>query len=237
MSSTSLTDLNKAANLLICLGKEAAAAILKELTDDEINLVTRAMATINYIPKDIQDKVLKSYGASKQKLSGIFVKGEDFTKKAIAGTNDGERTCRLIKQFDSDVKPRPLETIALMQPHRVADLLANEHPQIVALILATQQVEHAGQILANLSDSIHADVIYRIAKTEKVSSEVITRLEEALASELSLAAGKEHKQIGGVTKVANLLDTMNNNLSQAILENIGNLDPRMAEKIKKIVRF
>lgn len=233
MSIKTLTGLNKAAILLICLGEEATSKIFQELSDDEIRQVTRTMATIDHIPEGIKDKVFASYAETQRELAGIFVKGADFAKSAISAAGSEERTTELMEQFVSGTESRPLETIALMHPKMVAGLLEKEHPQTVALILSTQHVEHASEILANLPEEVRADVVYRIAKIEKVSPEVITRIEDALHREIGLVAGKEQKQVGGLDKVVDLLDHMKNSMDTEILETIEQSDPDMAEEIRK----
>ena len=233
MSIKTLTGLNKAAVLLICLGEEATARVFQELSDDEIRQVTRTMATIDHIPENIKDKVFASYAETQQDLAGLFVKGAEFAKTAIASTGSDERATELMEHFISGNESRPLETISLMQPKMVAGLLEKEHPQTMALILSTQHVEHASEILANLPEDVRADVVYRIAKIEKVSTDVIVRIEDALHREIGLVAGKEQKQLGGMDKVVDLLDHLKNSMDAEILETIEQSDPEMAEEIRK----
>ncbi|MDO9043210.1 MAG: flagellar motor switch protein FliG [Desulfocapsaceae bacterium] len=233
MSIKTLTGLNKAAVLLICLGDEATSKVFEELTDDEIRQLTRTMATIDHIPENIKDKVFASYAETQRDLAGLFVKGAEFAKKAIASSGSDERIAALMEQFVSGTESRPLETIALMQPKMVAGLLEKEHPQTMALILSTQHVEHASEILAHLPEEVRADVIYRIAKIEKVSTDVLARIEDALHREIGLVAGKEQKQVGGMDKVVDLLDHLKNSMDAEILETIEQTDPDMAEEIRK----
>jgi flagellar motor switch protein FliG len=233
MSIKTLTGLNKAAVLLICLGDEATSKVFEELTNDEIRQLTRTMATIDHIPENIKDKVFANYAETQRELAGLFVKGAEFAKKAIASSGSEDRIAALMEQFVSGTESRPLETIALMQPKMVAGLLEKEHPQTMALILSTQHVEHASEILAHLPEEVRADVIYRIAKIEKVSTDVLARIEDALHREIGLVAGKEQKQVGGLDKVVDLLDHLKNSMDAEILETIEQTDPDMAEEIRK----
>lgn len=233
MSFESLTGLSKAAVLLICLGEEAAAKIFQELSNDEIRQVTRMMATIDHIPNDIKERVFESFGESQHEYAGLFVKGHEFAKKTIAATGSDQRAKDLMEQFVSGMESKSLETIALMQPRMVAGLLEKEHPQTVALILSTQHIEHASEIIANLPEEMRADVVYRIAKIEKVSPDIINRIEDALHREIGLVGGAEQREIGGINKVVDLLNTMKNNLDADILDTIEESDAEMAEEIRK----
>jgi flagellar motor switch protein FliG len=233
MALETLTGLNRAAVLLICIGEEAAGKIFEELSDEEIRQVTRTMATIDHIPTDIKEKVFNSFRDAQKKFAGLFVKGEDFAKSAIAAIPGEQRSNFLMDQFVSGSETKSLETIALMAPRMVAGLLEQEHPQTVALILSTQHVEHAAEILTHLPEKIRADVVYRISKIEKVSPDVIARIEDALHREIGLVSGKAHKKVGGVEAVVGILNHVKNNLDSEILDDMEQNDPDMAEEIRK----
>ena len=233
MGIETLTGINRVAVLLICLGEDATAKIFEELTDDEVRQVTRAMASIDHIPIDIKEKVFDSYRESQDHFAGLFVKGDDFAKNAIAATSGDKRSKFLMDQFLSGTETKSLETIALMAPLMVAGLLQQEHPQTVALILSTQHIEHAAEILTHLPEDIRADVAYRISKIEKVSPIVLSRIEDALHREIGLVSGKTHKKVGGVDAIVGILNHMKNNIDADILEDMEQTDPDMAEEIRK----
>lgn len=234
MSVDSLNNVKKAAIVLMCLGEDATAKIFQEFSDDEIRRVTKAMASIEHIPSDVKQKVLDSFFAAQNDYAGFFVKGSEFAKMALAKT-ESDRASALLDQFISGEEGNPLETIAMMQSRMVASLLEKEHPQTIALILSTQHVQHASDILSCLPEELQADVVYRIAKLEKVSPDVITGIEEALNKELGRSIGREQKQVGGIDKVVELLGHMQNNLDVDILENIEETDIEMAEEIRKLM--
>jgi flagellar motor switch protein FliG len=233
MGIETLTGINRVAVLLMCLGEEATSRIFEELSDDEIRQVTRAMSSIDHIPLDIKEKVFANFRDAQNRFAGLFVKGGDFAKNAIAATPGDKRSKFLMDQFLSGTETKSLETIALMAPLMVAGLLQEEHPQTVALILSTQHIEHAAEILTHLPEEIRADVAYRISKIEKVSPVVLSRIEDALHLEIGLVSGKAHKKVGGVDAVVGILNHMKNNLDADILEVMEQTDPEMAEEIRK----
>jgi len=235
MNFDTLTGLNKAAVLLMCLGEEATAKIFEELSDEEIGLVTRTIATIDHIPEDVKNKVFSNFAESQGQFAGLFIKGSDFAKKAISSLDSDDRTEDLLDQFISGTESRPLETIALMQPAMVAGLLEKEHPQTVSLVLSTQHVSHASEILSHLPEEMRADVIYRIAKIEQVSADVITKIEESLHREIGQVGNKNQRQVGGLDKVVDILNNMKNSIDADILDDIEENDPDMVEEIRKLM--
>jgi flagellar motor switch protein FliG len=231
-----LTGLKKAAILLICLGEESATKLLRELTDEEIFKVTRSMTEIEHIPEEIKARVLEDFELAAESQAGLVVKGQEFAKKLIAGAGNKNRESSLMRQFVTGTESRPLETISKMQPSMVAGLLEREHPQTLALVLSTQATEHAGAIIAKLPEEKRADVIHRIATLDKVSPAVIDRIEEALSKEIGIVVGaQEQRQVGGLKKVVEILDSMRDNLDSEILESLEEVDPEMVENIRKMM--
>ena len=231
-----LTGLKKAAILLICLGEETATKLLRELTDEEIFKVTRCMANIEHIPDEVKARILEDFELSAESQAGLVVKGQEFAKKLIAGSGSKNRETNLMRQFVTGTEARPLETIAKMHPSMVAELLEREHPQTLALVLSTQATEHAGAIIANLPDEKRADVVHRIATLDRVSPAVIDLIEEALSKEIGIVVGSvEQRQVGGLKKVVDILDSMTNNLDSDILESLEQVDPDMVENIRKMM--
>ena len=231
-----LTGLKKAAILLICLGEETAAKLLRELSDEEIFKVTRTMAEIEHIPEDTRTRVLEDFELATESQAGLVVKGHEFAKKLINNTGNKNRESSLMRQFVSGTEARPLETIAKMQPSMVAGLLEREHPQTLALVLSTQSTEHASAIIANLPEEKRPDVIHRIATLDKVSPAVIDRIEDALSKEIGIVVGaQEQRQLGGLKKVVEILDNMTDNLDSEILDSLEEVDPDMVEDIRKMM--
>ena len=232
-SGDHLSGINRAAILLICLGEAATARIFAELSDEEIRRVTRAMAAIEHIPLSTKEKVVEQFRRSQASLSGMFVKGIDFAKKSLQGLPTPERGQYLLDQFIATAETKTVETIAMMSPRMVAGLLEKEHPQTIALVLATQEAAHAADILAQLPEAMRPDIVHRIAKIEKVSPEVLGRIDDAIQREIGLVAGREQWQIGGIDKVVDILDGMKNNLDADILEKLEESDPELTEDIRK----
>jgi flagellar motor switch protein FliG len=101
------------------------------------------------------------------------------------------------------------------------------------LILSTQKEDHTSRILAELPDDMRGDVMYRIAKIDNVSPEVINQIEEALQREVGVVVGKDRKQVGGVDKVVEILGKMDKGADQVILTSIEAADPDLAEEIRR----
>lgn len=229
-----LDGITRTAVLLICLGDKLAARVMREMSDEEIFKITQVMVKIKHIPEDIKNAVIADFELSVETQAGLVIKGQEFAKKTIAGSGPEERVKALMKQFVTGTETRPLEAIAKMQPAMVAGLLEREHPQTIALILSTQTSEHASAIVTHLPEEMQANVIYRIATLDSVAPSVINRIEDALHRELGIVSSEQdQRQVGGISKVVEILDQMENNLDADILDNLEEVDPDMVEEIRK----
>jgi flagellar motor switch protein FliG len=228
-----LSGVERAAMLLFCLGEEATARIFERLDDSEVRKISRCMMAIEHVPADVAKQVIDHFLKAEAELAGLFVRGDEFVRKAIANGNNRDRKDALMSQLDAGASFRPLETIAMMDPRMVAGILEREHPQTVALVLSTQSPEHTSKIVEWLADDFRAEVVYRMAKIDKVSPEVINGIEESLRREIGAVVSSEQQQVGGVDKVVDILGRMGKGRDKAILNVIDECDADLAEIIRR----
>lgn len=227
-----LTGVEKSAVLLLCLGEETTAQVFRELSDDEVRMISRVMMNFDHIPSQLARDVMNDYYQTQKKYAGFFVDGEDFVKNSIASTGDHDRIDSLLEDVISGFDSRPLETISIMEPRMVSSLLQNEHPQTVALVLSTQKPDHTSKILSSFPIDLKTEVIYRMAKIEKVSPEVITQIEDALKQEIGDVVSQEQHSFGGTDKVVEILTRMEKGTDRDVLEKIQDVDQDLAEEIQ-----
>ncbi len=232
---TKMSGAEKAAYLLLCLGEETTAEVFKELKNEEVLIISNYMKKIDHVPADLAKQAVHHYRKTQEEYAGLFVDGKDFVNNALLSSGDSSRTESLMEDLNSEFDEKPLETISMMEPRMVAGLLQNEHPQTVALILSTQKAEHTGKILLYLPEDLRSDVVYRIAKIEKVSPETIQQIEEALQREIGGFVKKEQQHVGGVDKVVEILTRLEKGTEQNILNGIEEMDPEAAEKIRNLL--
>lgn len=228
-----LSGAKKAAVLLLCLGEDATSKIFETLDDGEVREISRCMMEIDHVDQSLAREILEEFKESRGGDVGVYVRGDEFAKHAILGGQDSQRAQYLLDQVSAGIEGRPLETISKMHPRMVAGLLENEHPQTVALILSTQKDDHTSRILSELPDDLRGDIMYRIAKIDNVSPDVISQIESALQREVGVVVGKDRKQVGGVEKVVEILGKMEKGADQVILTSIEAADPDLAEEIRR----
>ncbi|MGM0452551.1 MAG: flagellar motor switch protein FliG [Thermodesulfobacteriota bacterium] len=232
---SSMNGAEKAAYLLLCLGEETTAEVFKELKDEEVRWISSYMKGVEHVPADLANQVVSHYRKTQKEYAGLFVDGSEFMNNALSSTGDSQRVESLLEDLRSGFDGKPLETISMMEPRMVADLLKREHPQTVALILSTQKAEHTGSVVGFLPEELRADVLYRISRIEKVSPEVIYQIEEALQREIGGFVKKDQHHVGGVDKVVDIMTRMEKGMEQSVLAEIEEVDAETAETIRNLL--
>ncbi len=230
-----MTGAEKAAYLLLCLGEETTTAVFNELKNEEIRLISSFMRGVEHVPADLAKQAVDHYRKTQQDYAGLFVDGKDFLNNALILTGDNKRAESILEDLNSDIDGKPLETISMMDPRMVAGLVQNEHPQTISLILSTQKAEHTGKILMYLPEELRSEVVYRIARIEKVSPDIIHQIEASLQREIGGFVKNEQQHVGGMDKVVEILTRMEKRVEQNILTGIEQMDPVTAEKIRNLL--
>ena len=213
----------KAAIFLFSLGEELAAQFIKELSPEEIKRLSDYMNKVEVSPeraKEVNKEI-------KQKLS-LPIKEKDFIKNVISKAV-GKREAEYILGEESDFFKRINET----NPDILVNFLRHENPQTIAFIVSNLKPENASKILANLPNGVKTEVILRMAQLDTVSVDVIKSINEALEEEIFKKGISDVRQVGGLEKVAEILNRVEHSIQQSILEKIEKTNPDLASEIKK----
>lgn len=227
----SLSGLQKAATLLIAVGPEQAAAILKHFHYDKIEAISSEIAnTLAVKPQHISsvyNEFLLLSKAHTAASSGGLQYAKELLDKAL-GTQKAEEIIRTLTAHT-----RPFHSIRKIEPKQLVSFLNNEHPQTIALILSNLDAEQSAAILNSLPKELQSDIAWRIATMEKTSPEVIKEVEEVLENRLSGIYSKDFTVTGGIKDLVNILNMVDRGTEKSIIEALDKEDPDLADEIRK----
>lgn len=221
----------KSAILLLSLGQDEAAEVLKNLGPKEVQKLGHAMASMKQVERERVESVIDEFTKQTAKGSPVAVDNE-IIKAMLTKALGDERAANLISRIMSGNDTAGIEGLKWMDAGSVADLIRNEHPQIIATILVHLEYDHAGDILKMFTDRLRNDVLLRIATLEGVQPAALRELNEALARVLSNAAVNVKKAaIGGVRHAAEILNFVGQANETTIIDNVREYDSDLAQKI------
>jgi flagellar motor switch protein FliG len=224
-----LSGYEKAAIFLSIVGEEVAAEVLKNLDIKQLGKLTKQMKQMKTIDKGKIEEVMKEVSDVISK--GDILVGEEFIKKVLS-KGLGEDKAEKILDMASEVSP--IDSLKWIDPKLLANFLATEHPQTIALIMCFLEPVQAAEVLTSLPEKLRVDVAMRIASIERISESTIKELEEILDVHLKFGKG-EGMKIGGIKTVAEILNQCDKSNEETILKKIEEQSETLAESIRQLM--
>lgn len=222
--------IEKSATLLLSLGEDQAAEVLKHLGPREVQKIGAAMAQLKAVSRERIETVLDELHDQTANGAPMTV-DEQMIRSMLTKALGDDRAANLISRILQGGDTAGIESLKWMDAATVADLIKNEHPQIIATILVHLECDHAGDILKHFGDRLRNDVVLRIATLDGVQPQALHELNEALTRLLSGAANIKKTAMGGVRATAEILNFVGTAQETAILDNVREYDPDLAQKI------
>lgn len=228
-----LTGVQKAAILFVTLGPEASAGIIKKLPEREIQKVTYEIANLTAVKSDMKNQILSEFiemnKAKDYMIEGGFEYAKDLLSKALGSQRAKEI---LEKVSEATEQYRPFSIARKADAHQLLNVITNEHPQTISLILCYLQPEKAGQILSALPEDVQSEVAYRVATMSNTSPMVIKEIEKVLNGKLSSVVRSDVTVLGGVQTIVDILNQVDRTTEKNITEGLERENPELAERVK-----
>ena len=235
--SEKLRGYQKAAVFLVTLGEDSSAEILKHLSEDEVNLVTQAVARITNINADQADSILEEFYQMTVAQEFVVKGGLDYAKKMLLTAFGPETTKRLMdrlsKALGSDVAS--FDALQRADPQQLAKFIHNEHPQTIALVLSHLNPTQAASLLVSLPQRIRSDVAVRMASLDQISPEIIHKIASVIGQKLKTLGDFSRESYGGVRAVAEMFNRLDSGTSKDILTDIEQVDTNLFETIRQLM--
>tara|TARA_B110000444_G_scaffold261470_1_gene313938 strand:+ start:4180 stop:5190 length:1011 start_codon:yes stop_codon:yes gene_type:complete len=237
MSVGKMTGPKKAAILLLALGEDAAADVMKNLEEAEIQQVGYYMTRFTDVSSEELDIVLEEfYRNSVMTDDGVNISSSpDFVKNALTKALGADRAKELSDNLRAGEEEAGLEALRYAEPIMIANYIRTEHPQTIALILSyLKNAEQSSAVLREMPESLQADILYRMAVIESIPPGVISEMNEVLTEEMK-TAGSMATSVGGVEPVAEILNSVDKATETRILSSIEETNPELAEQIRELM--
>lgn len=228
-----LTGKQKIAILLVGLGEDAASRVMNELTQEEVEDITLELASLHAVPPEVQEPVIEEFYEMLLAQSYISQGGVGYAKTILEKALGEERANEVLSRLSSIIRSTPFDFLRKTDPVQLLSSIQSEHPQTIALILAYLPPDDAAQVLAGLPPELQIDVSKRIATMDRTSPEMVREVERVIEQKLSTVLSTELTQVGGLETLVEVLNRVDRSTEKAILENLDETDPELAEEIKK----
>ena len=226
--------LTRSAILLMSIGEEEASEVLRHLGPREVQKLGQAMARLTRVSREQAGAVLRAFRQDAQQQSSVGGAPDQFLRnmltRALGPDKAGMLLPRVVRGPDHD----GIESLKWMEAASVAGLIGDEHPQIVAAILAQLDAEQAAEVIEQLPEALRYDVVMRIATLDAVQPAALQELNEVLAR---LASSDDRAKTaaarGGVEAAAAVMQRLGNTVEAAVSARIREVDPHLAQRIQE----
>ncbi|MBY0578132.1 MAG: flagellar motor switch protein FliG [Burkholderiales bacterium] len=223
--------INKSAILLLSLGENEAAEVFKYLGPKEVQKLGTAMANLSNVSHEMIDSVFSEFYNIAGEKTTLGMDSDDYIRSVLRKALGEEKAAGLIDRILQGGDTSGIESLKWMTAAAVAELIHNEHPQIIATILVHLEPDQASEILGHFTDRLRNDVLLRITTLDGIQPAALKELNDVLSKLLSGGANIKKTTLGGVKVVADIMNYMGGGQDAAAIENIKEHDPDMAQQI------
>jgi flagellar motor switch protein FliG len=194
----SLNGIQKSAILMMLLGEEEAAEIIKNLGPKEVQSLGAAMYSVQGLGQDTVNEVLDEFLYIIKQQTSLGLGAGNYIKNVLNRAIGEERAQSVLSRISPSDSQKPIEILDWMDGPSIADLILDEHPQIIALIISYLDSALGADVLNLLPDEMQADVIARIANLDTVGPDALAELEDVMQKKFKANTSLRATQVGGV---------------------------------------
>ncbi len=222
-----LTATEKSAMVMMLIGQETAAEIVKFLTPPEIDRLSMAMTRITAVPRRTAAAVSREFAELMREDPGLD--GGAYVHAVLEKALGADAADRLLGRLNQGVAAPGLDLVKWRDPHDLAALVKTEHPQIIAMIAACLEPEQAQILMQDLPDDLVEQAVPRLARLDALAPSTIQELSQSLEDLLANEPRQARVSLGGVDVAAKILGRLGSTRSGRVLDAIGAVDPELAD--------
>jgi flagellar motor switch protein FliG len=224
-----------AAILLLSLGEQEAAQVLKHMGAKEVQRIGAAMAKLSNVSRSDVQKVVANFSTSVEGQTSVGVGTDEFLRKVLVNALGEDKAAGIIGRISVGRPSKGLEALKWMEPRSVAEILQHEHPQMISIVLAYLDPDQSAEILSLLPGGLRSDVILRIATLDGVQPSALSELDDIMEKQFVGRPSAARSTLGGAKAAANIINCLKPAQETAIMEEINKSDAALAERIQDLL--
>jgi flagellar motor switch protein FliG len=229
------TGTERAAILLLTLGEQEAAQVLRHMGAKEVQRIGAAMAKLANVSKEEVYTVITDFSSSVESQTSVGVGAEDFLRKVLVEALGQEKASSIIDRISIGRSTKGLEALKWMDARAVAELIRLEHPQIIAIVLAYLEPDQAAEILTCLPANIRSDVMVRIATLDGVQPSALSELDDIMEKTFAGKGTARTSALGGAKAAANIINNLEPSHESVIMDQIVQTDEALGSRIQDLI--
>jgi len=227
-----MTGSQRAAVLMLLLGEQQAAEIVKFLDPKEVQALGGAMVSVAELSQEAVNQVLDDFVLTIKKQTSIGLGTTEYVEKVFKRALGDDKAASVLGRIMPGQSTKGLDILQWMDARSIADMISNEHPQVCAIILSVLEHEVAADVLLFLPEEIRSEVIQRVASLETVQPSAMSELEAIMKKQFSTSSSKASSSFGGVKAAAKIMNATKTALEAQVMGGLEKLDSELMMKIQ-----
>lgn len=221
----------RSAVLMLALGEDEAAEVMKYLGPKEVQKLGAAMATMKTVGHDQLESALSEFMLEAEQNSTFGLDSDEYIRSVLTKALGDDKASNLLNRILQSSDASGIESLKWMDAQSVADLIKNEHPQIVATILVHLEADQAAEIVGHFTERLRQDVMLRIATLDGVKPIALRELNDVMTKLLTGNENLKKQNMGGIKVAAEIMNFMGGEKEAALMEGLKSYDEDMAQQI------
>jgi flagellar motor switch protein FliG len=230
-----LAGTQRAAILLMSLGEQDAANVLKQLDARDVQKIGIAMAELKEVSREQATSVLDKFIGVADGKANMASGSTDYVRRVLTQAVGKQKTDMLLDRVSTGQSGQGIEALKWMEAKSVAQIIGGEHPQIAAIVLSHLEPEQSAAIMPLLNDDFRTEVLMRIASLNEVPQTALTELDQLVEKQANVKPPAPLRRVGGARTVANILNAMEKDKSGEEMGKIEKSDSAMHQQIKDLL--
>ena len=226
-----LTGTQKSAILMMLLGEDEASEIVRNLSPKEVQHLGTAMYSVQGLDQDTVNAVLDEFLANIKAQTSLGMGAGNYIRNVMNKALGEDKAQSVLSRIAPSTSARPIEILDWMDARSIAELIIDEHPQIIALIISYLDAGQAADVLGLLPESLQSEIVRRIATLQTVGPDALAELENVMQSKFKANASLRAAKVGGVDAAARIMNFTKQNMEQRIMKDISRNDRELMQAI------
>ncbi len=230
-----LSGVQRAAVLLMAMGSENAAEVLKHLNPKEVQSLGAAMANLENVNKKTMAGVMDSFISAVSDQTSVGIGQEDYIRDMMVNALGEDKANNMIDRILLGSGNKGLESLKWMDARSVAEVIRLEHPQIIAIVLSYLEPDQSAEVLKILPERARPDILMRVASLEGIPPKALQELDKIMEKQFSGSQSVSQNTMGGLKTAANILNFMDSSIETAIMDSVSEYDQDMQNGISELM--
>ncbi|WP_019022113.1 MULTISPECIES: flagellar motor switch protein FliG [unclassified Thioalkalivibrio] len=230
-----LDGAERAAVFMMSLGEDSAAEVMRHMGPKEVQKIGAAMANMERISRTDVNAVLEDFSGHVREQTALGIGADDYVRSVLQNALGEDKAEGLIDRILLGRNSKGIDALKWLDPRAIADMLRNEHPQIVAIVMSHLDADQAAETLSYLPKRVQSDVVMRIATLDGVQPSALQELDDILDRQLSGNNTAKTSMVGGVKTAADIMNLMDGSREAEIMDTVSEMDQDLAGRIEELM--